>query len=175
MNSPCLESDPISTSVGATVAGQPGSRGPAVAPVRAIRPQSGLLACLESIARDRRRPASQQALLQRFPRRCRRFQADEGRVEYRDALELMAELGLADSFETVREVPGIADLGERVGRGIILCVPAAGGGEPRWWRIASVGGTGIRAMRPESEDPAVLTECAWSELERAGAWAVALD
>lgn len=92
LNSLWLEPEISRPAPAASVANSPLGRGPGVAAVRAIRPQSGLLACIESIARDRKMSASQQALLQRFPRRCRRFQADEGRVDYRDALELMAEL-----------------------------------------------------------------------------------
>jgi hypothetical protein len=157
------------------VAALPGRRALPVAPVRAIRPQSGLLACIESIARDCGRPASQQALLQHFPRRCRRFQADEGRIGYRDALELMADLGLAESFETVRDLAGIADLADRVDRGVILAVPSAAGGEPRWWRLAAVRGDGIAVMQPEAEDPTHLMALSWPEVEHAGIWALALD
>jgi hypothetical protein len=167
MNLPLLDPAPCSAPAA--------PRSPAVAPVRAIRPQAGLLACIESIALGRGRPASQQALLQHFPRRCRRFQADEGRIGYRDALELMSDLGLADSFETVREPAGLADLGDRVGRGVILVVPSAAGGEPRWWRLAAVRGDGIAVMQPEAEDPARLLALSWPEVERAGIWAVALD
>jgi hypothetical protein len=164
MNTPCL--DPESAVA---------LRRPQVAPVRAIRPQSGLLACIESIARDRGRPASQQALLQRFPRRCRRFRTDEGRIDYRDALELMADLGLAESFETVCDPPGLADLGDRIARGVILAVPGPSGGESRWWRLAAVEGAGLLAMQPEAGEPARLAHVAWPEVGRAGIWAVALD
>lgn len=174
MNSLCLEPEVTSPEMIAPALPLPAAR-PVVAAVRAIRPQSGLLACIESIARDRKVSVSQQALLQRFPRRCRRFQADEGRVDYRDALELMAELGVADSFETVREIPGLADLGDRVTRGVLLCVPDASGGQPRWWRLAGVKGGGIVAMQPESADPARFAEVTFAELESVGAWALVLD
>jgi hypothetical protein len=174
MNPLCLEPETQDIAPFSSAASVPAQR-PVVAAVRAIRPQSGLLACIESIARDRKMSVSQQALLQRFPRRCRRFQADEGRIDYRDALELMAELGVADSFETVREIPGLADLGDRVTRGVLLCVPDANGGQPRWWRLAGVKGGGIVAMQPEAEDPARFAEIAFAVLESAGAWAVVLD
>lgn len=157
------------------VAALPGRRALSVAPVRAVRPQSGLLACIESIALDRGRPASQVALLQRFPRRCRRFRTDEGRIDYRDALELMADIGLADSFETVRELAGMADLGDRVRRGVILGVPESAGTAPRWWRLAAVQGDGVLVMQPEADDPARLVHMAWAALEQAGIWAVVLD
>lgn len=170
MNSLCLEPEIIRDATAVSIPSRGG-----IAAVRAIRPQSGLLACIESVARDRKMSVSQQALLQRFPRRCRRFQADEGRIEYRDALELMADLGLADSFETVRELPALADLGDRVARGVILCVPENNGAGPRWWRLAAVPGDGLVVMQPETEDPSRLAHIAWSEVERLGAWAVALD
>jgi len=171
MNSLCLEPEITRAAPAASAA----SRAGGIAAVRSIRPQSGLLACIESIARDRKMSASQQALLQRFPRRCRRFQADEGRIEYRDALELMADLGLADSFETVRELPALADLGDRVTRGVILGVPEINGAGPRWWRLAAVPGDGLVVMQPEAEDPASLVHVTWSEVARLGVWAVALD
>lgn len=175
MNSLCLEPEVSLSAPPVSVANPPAARGTFVAAVRAIRPQAGLLACIESIARDRKMFLSQQALLQRFPRRCRRFQTDEGRIDYRDALELMAALGLADSFETVRDIPGLADLGDRITRGVMLCVPDASGGQPRWWRLAGVKGTCILAMQPESEDPAQFAEVSFVALESAGAWALALD
>lgn len=171
MNSLCLEPEITRDAPAASAASRVGG----IAAVRAIRPQSALLACIESIARDRKMSVSQQALLQRFPRRCRRFQADEGRIEYRDALDLMADLGLADSFETVRELPALADLGDRVTRGVILCVPESKGAGPRWWRLAAVRSDGLVAMQPETEDPSSLVHLAWPEIERLGAIAVALD
>lgn len=167
MNLLLLESAPVTVPAAVRASG--------VAAVRAIRPQSGLLACIESIARDRGRPASQQALLQHFPRRCRRFQPDEGRIGYRDALELISELGLAESFETVREPAGIADLGDRVGRGVILVVPESAGVPPRWWRLAAVPGDGVVVMQPEADEPSRLVHISWAEVARAGLWAVVLD
>ncbi len=175
MNSLCLEPEVSLSAPSVSVANPPAAHGPVVAAVRAIRLQSGLLACIESIARDRKMSLSQQALLQRFPRRCRRFQADEGRIDYRDALELMAELGVADSFETVRDMAGIADLGDRVMRGVLLCMPDARGVAPLWWRLAGVKGGGLVVMQPEAADPAQFAEISFAELESADAWALALD
>jgi hypothetical protein len=71
----------------------------------------------------------------------------------------MADLGLADSFETVRDLAGIADLGDRVARGVILAVPSVAGGEPRWWRLAAMGRPTAAATWPSKASVKASTVC----------------
>lgn len=148
-------------------------RRPPVAPVRQIDEDCGLLACVESIARDRNLRLDQAALSGRYPHLRRRPASDRGRMGVRAALEIMADLGLSSNSETVHG-RALAMLATRIPGGVLLVVED-GLGRTRWWRIAEILSQGVRVMQPEAPDPGRYGLLTWDEIESMRGCAVAFD
>jgi len=146
----------------------------AVAPVRQFTPHSSLLACIESLARDHDLGVTQTDLIRRFPWPCRLGHPEEGRVTLRDALEVIAEIGLSDSSETIIGPQGLNQLGDRIRQGVFLRVESEFGSD-QWWRLAAVHPDGVEVMQPEADDPAQFGFIGWEELARLSVWSLAFD
>ena len=144
-----------------------------VTPVRQAGEDCGLLACIESIARDRHIRIDQASLSWRYPHYRRKGSADRGRVGVRAALEIMADLGLSSNSETVHG-RALGVLAAKIPSGVLLCVEDDLGGT-RWWRLAAIEPGGVRVMQPESADPAHFAVLTWDELEAQHGCALAFD
>jgi hypothetical protein len=150
--------------------------GPAPGPVTAVRQvgaDCGLLACIESIARDRNISVDQASLSWRYPHYRKKAASDRGRVGVRAALEIMADLGLSSNSETVHG-RALAMLAAKIPSGVLLVVEDDFGGT-RWWRIAGMTPEAVRVMQPEAPDPACFAELTWDEIEALRGCALAFD
>ena len=144
-----------------------------VTPVRQVGEDCGLLACIESIARDRNIRVDQTALSWRYPHYRRKPASVRGRVGVRAALEIMADLGLSSNSETVHG-RALAMLAARISHGVLLVVEDDFG-RTRWWRIAEIRPEGVRVMQPEAADPGRLVALTWDEVEAVRGCALAFD
>jgi hypothetical protein len=144
-----------------------------VTPVRQVGEDCGLLACIESIARDRNIRVDQASLSWRYPHYRRKPASDRGRVGVRAALEIMADLGLSSNSETVHG-RALAMLAAKIPNGVLLVVEDDFGGT-RWWRIAEITPGSVRVMQPEAADPGQLAELTWDEVEARRGCALAFD
>lgn len=150
-----------------------GVAGFSVTPVRQVGEDCGLLACIESIARDRNIRVDQAALSWRYPHYRRKSGSDRGRVGVRAALEIMADLGLSSNSETVHG-RALAMLAGKIPRGVLLVVEDNFGGT-RWWRIAGIAPDHVCVMQPEAVDPSRFVELTWDEIETLHGCALAFD
>jgi hypothetical protein len=132
-----------------------------------------MLACIESIARDRNIRVDQATLSWRYPHYRRKPASDRGRVGVRAALEIMADLGLSTNSETVHG-RALAMLAAKIPSGVLLVVEDDFG-RTRWWRIAEIGPEGVRVMQPEAADPGRLVALTWDEVEALRGCALAFD
>jgi ABC-type bacteriocin/lantibiotic exporter with double-glycine peptidase domain len=137
-------------------------------PIKQITSFTCALACIESLATDKNRPISQNALIEKYPEKCNVGKDIEGAINLNGVFEVLKDLGFAIQIVSGLGRGFLEFHKDRIPDGVFLNTTRSHDGQSEvfhFWRLKEILEDGVVVVEPSKEIPYSYMKYPWSYLQ----------